>query len=173
VPGGGNFVVEFSAAPAPNAIPDEQKTLQMLVDAYNKSGNPGRFELRKDKDRQEGVFDVVGTAAHDSQGKIAPQQVLLDSPVTIPAQERTFSDTVDLICQTIEDKTRVKITLGIHPLGLDRTNVTAGGKELSARSYLFRTMESTSRKLVWRLLYDPESNSYFLNIHQVKLPGKG
>ncbi len=173
VPGGGNFVVEFSVAPAPNAIPDEQKTLQMLVDAYNKSGNPGRFELRKDKDRQEGVFDVVGTAAHDSQGKIAPQQVLLDSPVTIPAQERTFSDTVDLICQTIEDKTHVKITLGIHPLGLDRTNVTAGGKELSARSYLFRTMESTSRKLVWRLLYDPESNSYFLNIHQVKLPGKG
>ncbi|MGA8437031.1 MAG: hypothetical protein WB762_32950 [Candidatus Sulfotelmatobacter sp.] len=170
VPGGGSFVVEFSAGPTPNTVPDEQKTLQLLVDSYNRSGNPGRFELRKDKDTQEPVFDVVGTAAHDNQGKIAQQQVLLDSPITMAAQERTFSDTVDLICQNIADKSHVTITLGIHPLGLDRTHVTVGGKELTARSYLFRAMESTSRKLVWRLLYDPESNSYFLNVHQVKLP---
>jgi len=170
VPGGGNFLVEFSPGPPPNAAPDEQKTLQLLVDSYNRSGNPGRFELRKDKDRQEQVFDVVGTAAHDNQGKIAQQPVVLDSPLTIAVQERTFSDTVDLICQNIADKSHVKITLGIHPLGLDRTNVTIGGKELTARSYLFRAMESTSRKLVWRLLYDPESDSYFLNVHQVKRP---
>jgi hypothetical protein len=170
VPGGGNFAVEFSAGPPPNAVPDEQKTLQLLVDSYNRSTNPGRFELRKDKDRQEQVFDVVGTAAHDDQGKIAQQQVLLDSPMTIAAQERTFSDTIDLICQQIADKSHVKISLGVHPSGLDRTPVTVGGKELTARTYLFRAMESTSRKLVWRLLYDPESDSYFLNVHQVKVP---
>ncbi len=170
VPAGGNFVVEFAGGPAPNAVPDEQKTLQLLIDAYDRSDNPGRFELRKDKDRQEPVFDVIGTAAHDSQGKIAQQQVLLDALITLAPQERTFSDTIDLICQDIADKSHVKITLGIHPLGLDRTNVTVGGKELAARSYLFRAMDSTSRKLVWRLLYDPESDSYFLNIHQVKLP---
>ncbi len=173
VPSGGNFVAEFAAGPAPNAVPDEQKTLQLLVDAYNRSDNPGRFEVRKDKDRQEPVFDIVGTAAHDSQGKMAQQQVLLDAPITIASQDRTFSDTVDLICQTIADKSHLKISLGIHPLGLDRTHITIGGKELTARSYLFRAMESTSRKLVWRLLYDPESDSYFLNIHQVKLPVKG
>jgi hypothetical protein len=170
VPSGGALVVEFGAATAPNAAPDEQKTLQLIIDSYNRSGNPGQFELRKDKDREAQVFDVVGTAAHDSRGKVAQQPVLLDSPLTIAAQERSFSDTVDLICQMISDKSGVKIILGVHPLGLDRTNVTIGGKELPARAYLFRAMEATSRKLVWRLLYDPESSSYFLNVHQVKLP---
>ena len=170
VPSGGSFVVELGAGSAANIGPDEKKTLQLLVDSYNRSSNPGRFELRED--RPEKIFDVVGTEAHDNQGRIAHQQVLLDLPVTLDAEERTFSDTVDLICQKIAEKGHAKITFGIHPLGLDRAHVTVGGKDLTARSYLFRTMESTNRKLYWRLLFDPDSNSYFLNVHQ-GVPVKG
>jgi hypothetical protein len=165
VPSGGSFVVEFGAGSAANIAPDEKKTLQQLVDSYNRSGNPGRFEFREG--RPEQIFDVVGTAAHDNQGRISQQQVLLDLPVTLDSEDRTFSDTVDLICQKIAEKSHAKITFGVHPLSLDRAHVTVGGKDLSARSYLFRSMESTNRKLYWRLLFDPDSNSYFLNVHQV------
>lgn len=167
VPGGGSFIADLGAVST--AGPDEQKTLQLLIDSYNRSSNPGRFELRPDKDRP-GVFDVVGIAAHDSQGHVSQQQPLLDLPVTITAEQRTVSDTIDLICQKVAEKSEVKVTLGVYPLGLDHANVTVGGKELAARAYLSHAFESTGRKLVWRLLYDPDSNAYFLNLHQVRLP---
>ena len=167
VPSGGPFVADLGAAPA-GGVPDEKKTLQDLVDSYNRSSNPGRFELRED--RTEQVFDVVGTAAHDNRGRISQQPVLLDSPITIEAQERTFSDTVDLVCQKIAEKGHVTINFGVHPLGLDRVHVTVGGKDLAGRSFLLRAMEATGRKLCWRLLFDPDSGSYFLNVQQVKRP---
>jgi hypothetical protein len=169
IPRGGVFAVEFPAGSPPDAAPDEQKTLQLIVDAYNRSGNPGQFELRRDKDRTEQVFDVVGTAAHDNQGRVSGQQAVLDLPITLAVEERTASDTIDLICQKIAEKAHVKITLGVHPLGLDRIKVTVGGKELAARSYLFRALESPGPPLSWRLLYDPDSNSYFMNLHHIKL----
>jgi hypothetical protein len=168
VPAGGNLVVEFGTGPAPNAAPDEKKSLQLLVDSYNRSSNPGRFELRGDGSEQP--FDVVGTAAHDDQGHISPQQAVLDLPITVDVQERTVNDTLDLICQKIADKSHIQVTFGVHPLGLDRVHVTVGGKDLSARSYLLRTIESTNRKLCWRLLFDPDSGSYYLNLHQLKRP---
>jgi len=168
VPGGGTFTVEFAADAAPNTAPDEQKTLAAIIDSYNRSSNPGRFELRKD--RPEQIFDVVGTTAHDDQGRISRQQVVLDLPITLAAEERTFSDTVDLICQKIAEKGHVQISLGVHPLGLDRMKVTVGGKELTARAYLFHTIEASGRRLCWHLLFDPDSGSFFLNLHPVKLP---
>jgi hypothetical protein len=168
VPGGGSFTADLGATPTAHGLPDEKKTLQALVDSYNRSGNPGRFELRED--RTEQVFEVVGTAAHDDQGRISQQQALLDSLVTIDAQERTFSDTVDLVCQKIAEKGHLTINFGVHPLGLDRVHVTVGGKDLAGRSFLLRAMESTGRMLCWRLLFDPDSGGYFLNVQQVKRP---
>jgi hypothetical protein len=166
VPSGGSLVAELGAAPASNVVPDEKKTLQALIDSYNRSSNPGRFELRENLTEQ--VFDVVGTAAHDNQGRISQQQVLLDLPITIDSQERSFSDTLDLVCQKIAEKSHITISFGVHPLGLDRVPVTVGGKDLTGRSFLLRAMGSTGRKLCWRLLFDPDSGSYFLNVQQVK-----
>jgi hypothetical protein len=168
VPSGGSFTADLDAGPAGQASPDEKKGLQELVDSYNRSSNPGRFELRED--RTEQAFDVVGTAAHDTQGRVGQQPILLDSPITIDTQERSFSDTVDLVCQKLNEKGRVTITFGVHPLGLDRVHVTVGGKNLASRSFLLRAMEATGRKLCWRLLFDPDSGGYFLNVQQVKQP---
>ena len=167
VPSGGSFAAELGAAPM-GGLPDEKKTLQALIDSYNRSSNPGRFELRED--RTEQVFDVVGTAAHDNHPPKSQQQASLDSAITIDAQERTFSETVDLVCQKIAEKGHVTVTFGVHPLGLDRVHETVGGKDLSARSLLLRAIEATGRKLCWRLLFDPDSGSYFLNVQQVKRP---
>jgi len=167
VPNGGAFVAELGAASTANALPDEKETLQRLIDSYNRSSNPGRFELREE--RTEQFFDVVGTSAHDNQGRMSKQQALLDLPITIDSQERTFSDTVDSVCQKLTEKGHITITFGVHPLGLDRVLVTVGGKDLTGRSFLSRIMASTNRKLCWRLLFDPDSNSYFLNLQLVKI----
>src|SRR5580692_11569525 len=42
IPDGGSFSVEFPAAAF-----DENKTLRLLVDSYNRSNNPGRFDVRR------------------------------------------------------------------------------------------------------------------------------
>ena len=116
------------------------------------------------------ALDRAHCFGHDNQGRISQQQASLDSAITIDAQERTFSETVDLVCQKIAEKGHVTVTFGVHPLGLDRVHETVGGKDLSARSLLLRAIEATGRKLCWRLLFDPDSGSYFLNVQQVKRP---
>lgn len=166
-PGGGSFAVEVPTGPSADAPPDEEKTLQLIVDAYNQSNNPGRFDLRHPSTEQ---FDIVGMSAHDEKGKISKQAVVLDTPITIPAEDRTVADTVDLICQKVSDKTHISVTLGVHPLGLDRQRATVGGKEMSARAYISTATEPTGRKISWRLLYDPDSKSYVLDLHQFRVP---
>jgi hypothetical protein len=168
VPSGAAFSADLGPVPPANASLDEKKTLQLLIDSYNRSSNPGRFELREDPTEQ--VFNVVGTSAHDNQGRISPQQVVLDLPISIDAQDRSFSDTIDLICQKVSEKSHITLDFGVHPLGLDQVHVTAGGKDLAARSILLRALASTGRKLCWRLLFDPDSGKYFLNVQLVKRP---
>lgn len=165
-PGGGSFAVEVPSGPS-DASPDEQKTLQLIVDAYNQSNNPGRFDLRHPNAEQ---FDIVGMSAHDEKGKISKQDVLLDTPITIPAEDRTVADTVDVICQQISEKSHIPVTLGVHPLGLDRQRANVGGKEMSGRAYISTATEPSGRKISWHLLYDPDSKSYVLNLHQFRVP---
>lgn len=166
-PSGGSFAVEVPSGPSADALPDEQKTLQLIVDTYNQSNNPGRFDLRHPSPEQ---VDIVGTSAHDQKGKISRQVVVLDTPITILAEDRTVADTVNLICQKISDKGHVSITLGVYPLGLDRQRATVGGTEMTARAYISTATEPTGRKISWRLLYDPDSKSYVLDLHQFRVP---
>jgi hypothetical protein len=165
IPNGADFVVDFPAGATPDAPPDEAKTLQLIVDSYNRTENPGRFELRHKTPEQ---FDVVGNAAHDSQGKISSQPAILDLTITLPATEREFADTLDLICQKISEKAHVKVSLGIYPINLAARHVTVGGKELTGRDYVLAAADATSRRMCLGLLFDPESGGYYLNLHAIR-----
>lgn len=158
VPAGGPFSVEF-----PAAAPDQEKTLRLVVDSYNRSKNPGHFELRGNG---QGSFFVVGTSAHDEKGGVSPQQVLFDIPVTLPTEERTITDTVNLICQQITAQSHITVTLGVSPRSLlDRSAVKVGGTKVPAREVLLQSLAATHHNLYWRLLFDPNSKGYFLSIH--------
>jgi hypothetical protein len=165
VPNGGDFAVDFPAGAAPGASPDEAKTLQLIVDAYNQTDNPGRFELRHKTPEQ---FDVVGNAAHDSQGKISSQPVTLDVAITLPAADREFESTMDLICQKISEKAHVPVQFGSYPENLASRHVTVGGKELTAREYVLAAADASGRRLCLGLLFDPESAGYYLNLTTIK-----
>jgi hypothetical protein len=161
LPAGGLFNVDF-----PAASPDEAKTLQLVVDAYNRSDNPGRFELRTNK---QGAFFVVGTQARDATGHLSPQRVVLDAPITLAAQQRSVTDTVNTICQKLAVSRGIKITLGVFPRTLMASSMaTVGGAKMPARDLLFQALSSTHHTLYWQLLFDPASKGYFLNIHSVK-----
>jgi hypothetical protein len=164
-PGGGTFVVDVPAGASASAPPVEDKTLRLIVDAYNQSSNPGRFELRKNED---GSSSIVGVGARDENGKISRQGPLFDLPVTLPTEERSASETVTLICQKITEHSHVQITLGVTPRNLiDYKNVKVGGAKAQARTLLSQTLESTGHTMYWRLLFDPKSKGYFLDVHAV------
>lgn len=159
-PGGGALNLDFPNGVAPNSSPKEQTTLQLLVDAYNRSNNPGRFELRKTAEQK---FDMVGTSAHDTMGHISRQEVLLDLPVTLVDRQRSAFKTIELICLQITERTHTKVSLGVFPMSLQTTMVRVGGTKLPARTLLSRALTATGRKFVWRMFFDPDSKSYFLS----------
>jgi len=161
MPGGGAFSVEF-----PAEAPEKAKVLQLVVDAYNRSDNPGRFELRTNK---EGVFFVVGVQAHDARGQISRQRAVFDAPITLVRRPRTASETVNLICNKIAILRGVKVTMAITPRTvMNNTQVTVGGTKVPARELLLQVLTATHKTLYWRLLFDPVTKGYFLDIHMTK-----
>jgi hypothetical protein len=158
LPAGGTFTVEFSAT-----APEEEKILRLVVDSYNQSKNPGRFELRHDP---QGNFRVVGTAARDEKGTISAQPVVLDLPLTLTTEERSIADTVNLICEGIAAQNKTPVAVGISPRALmNRTLAKVGGTKIPAHDLLAESLTATRHNLYWRLLFDPDSKSYFLGIH--------
>jgi hypothetical protein len=158
LPAGGAFTLEF-----PSSAPVEEKVLQLAVDRYNQSDNPGRFELRSNK---QGAFFVVGVKSRDTHDKVASQSPLLDEPVTLVSQQRTALDAVNLICQAVAAQRGITVTLGIFPRRvLAASPVSFGDSKVPARDLLYRVLSDTSRKFYWRLLFDPASKAYVLDIH--------
>jgi hypothetical protein len=167
IPASKPFSVEIAPVQSATDSAGAEKSLQLIVDAYNRSGNPGQFEIRNTEGK---VIPVVGVASIDDKGSFVPQKPLLDSPVTIPARERTISDTVDLLCQKLSDGTHVPISVGISPRSLvDHTNVNLGGDKTPARSILAQALAASTAPLYWQLVYDPNSKGYVLNIHSVHI----
>jgi hypothetical protein len=157
LPGGTQFSVEF-----PSDM-QEENVLKLIVDAYNASPNPGRFELRR---AEQGQFSVVGSQARNLRGQLARQHVVLDARIAIPAQKRSVSDTLNLICQKVAAQEHVKINKGVSPrILLNSTDVTLKGTQASARDLLLQALASTHRRLYWRLLFDPSTKAYSFSVH--------
>ena len=162
LPAGGEFSVEF-----PASSPKPEKILRLIVDAYNQGKNPGRFELRRGA---EGDFYIAGIAAHNEKGTMSEQQPMFDAAVTLTTQERTIADTLDLICHAVTAQGQINIVVGVSPRTvLEYRTVRIGGTKISARELLLQCLRATHRNLYWRLLFNPTSNIYFLDIHSVRL----
>jgi hypothetical protein len=163
LPAGGEFSVEF-----PASTPDQGKTLRLIVDAYNRSKNPGRFELRRTAQED---FYIVGTAARNEAGTISSQEPLLDVVITLTSQERTVADTLDLLSHAVAAQGHTTIVMGILPRNiLEHTTATIGGTKISARELLIACLKATHRNLYWRLLFDSSAKGFFLDIHLSRSP---
>jgi hypothetical protein len=163
VPAGGQFSVEF-----PGSEPPEEKILSQVINSYNQSKNPGRFELRR---TVEGNFYVEGIAAHDEKDEIAPQRPLFDLPMTFAVRETNLGEIIDEICKTVSGESHVSVVLGNSPANiLAHTTVKVGGANVAAREILVQALAAAHRNLYWRVLFDPASKSYFLDIHAARAP---
>ncbi|MFZ1009780.1 MAG: hypothetical protein WAN65_23280 [Candidatus Sulfotelmatobacter sp.] len=189
LPAGGKFTVDFPAvtiappppastqtpadstkpASAPVVSDDEEKTLRLVVDGYNKSDNPGRFEVRKNG---QGNLVVVGTAAHDAKDQISPQKPILDTPLTVARRQRTATETIELLCQKLTVLRGTKVAIGVNPRNLlDHTPVTVGAtKAAPARDLLWQTLTAAHCNCYLRVVFDPTSKGFYLSIHSIQVP---
>ena len=165
-PNGGAFSVDFPAGVGSKS-PDAASTLKIVIDAYNKSSNPGQFELRT----QGQYFDVVGVVAHNEAGAIQQQHSPLDELITVSSAEQPAIDAVISICNQIS-KLGPTVNLGVYPRSALSRPISLAVAKLPAREALSRiasaTVGESGRTMCWRLLYDPDSKSYFINLHMQK-----
>jgi hypothetical protein len=162
IPNGTSFSFDFPADGASPA-PDAEKTLRALVEAYNKSSNPGKFELRPLDTR----YDVVGVSAHGANGKLVSQTSPLDAKITLaPAtEEKPAIDALTSICEQAGKTSGKTIVLGVFPRNLLARPINISGINIPARDLLVKALAATERKVYWRLLYDVDTHQYFLNLH--------
>jgi len=193
LPAGGKFTVDFPAvsiappSPASTQTPadstkpasappvsapvvsdDEEKTLRLVVDGYNKSDNPGRFEVRKNG---EGNLAVVGTAARDAKGQISSQKPIFDTPLTVVRRQRTATETIELLCKKLTALRGAKVAIGVNPRNLlDHTPVTVGASKAPARDLLRQTLTAAHCNCYLRVVFDPTSKGFYVSIHSIQVP---
>lgn len=168
---GGLFQSNF---PEPSTISSnnaEEQVLQKLVSDYNASGNPGKFVVRKEA---EGRYAVVGVSRRDDAGRDEEVDVLLDTAITIPVQERDAKATLRLMVDTLSATSGVKVylgTIGLSSDPLQEANLTIGGTNVPVRTLLLQALDDVSSTsphfrgiFVWNLLFDADRNDYRLGL---------
>jgi hypothetical protein len=152
---GGAFFVQI---PLDGLSPmDPTHIIPAVVDAYNSSGNPGRFELRT---TVQGSFDIVPTSAANG-----PQKPILD---TLMNFDTTVTDSApESLRKFGEELTRASGETVIFMLPpsanrIQQAQIQQHSQNQPAREILremYKQVSSTDR---WGLLYDPDTNSFYL-----------
>lgn len=168
---GGLFQSNF---PEPLSITSgnaEEEVLQKLVEDYNSSGNPGKFAVRKEADRR---YAVMGVSRKDETGIDESVNALLDSPISVPIQQRDARSTLQLIVDTLTASTGVKVYLGTTGLSSDPlqdAELAIGGSNVPARILLLQALDGVSRTsphfrgiFVWNFIFDADTNAYWLHL---------
>jgi hypothetical protein len=133
----------------------------MLKSHADSVGGAEMFALTE----SDGLFHVVPVQRRDKSGNLEKVVPIMDTPVTLPAKQRSGTQLLIDICQFLTQQTGESVTLG-QPFQRD-TSVTPKPGE-TARSVVSRLLAEQARPLPvsWRLKYQPGSG-YGLNIHLV------
>jgi hypothetical protein len=159
---GGLFTATFNlGSDMISGSADEERALDKIVADYEASANPGRFILKRESG---GRFSVVGVGIRDSNGSEKSVTPILNNRISLPLNERTVSDTIQLILQAVSENSEYKVLVGSAPLNLVlQTRTKVGGDNVPARQLLIQAASATRFPLVWAVLFDADMHCYFIN----------
>lgn len=179
VPKGGAFNFEYAAE---NGKPreDSQTLLNRMLTEYANLGNP-TFTL------QEHVFErsprwhlpenlrlteweVIPVKVRNKNGEFVQQPALLDNIVSVSQQRGTYGRALGEICQQLTALSGHPVLIGSIPLNYlasEQYQTDFGATNKPAREVL---ADLLGPSMVWQLLYEPEKDRYFLNVHIAALP---
>ena len=153
---GGAFHVKV---PIDGYFPDDpMQILPPLVEAYNRSGNPGRFQLRV---VSKNSFDVIPTESGDG-----PQTPLLDTVMSFDATDDVGAyPTLRKFCEELSRKSGHTVVFGGTGSPSENRLLQAHIKQHSvnqpAREILREMYKQVGSTDCWRLFYDPDSNQFW------------
>jgi len=154
---GGAFHVKV---PIDGYFPDDpMQILPPLVEAYNRSGNPGRFQLRV---VSKNSFDVIPTESGDG-----PQTPLLDTVMSFDGTDDVGAyPTLRKFCEELSRKSGHTVVFGGTGSPSENRLLQAHIKQHSvnqpARKILTEMYTQVGLTDCWRLFYDPDSNQFWL-----------
>ena len=167
IPKGGELSISFYLNPdTGRPVEPPETVVQRLLDANSAVGYAGKFRLESNRR----VMHIIPTGYKDISGAVISHPSILDSIITIPAQERTGLQSLELLCDAVSLSARMKMRLGTldrNLFGNSRNRI--GVNRVKARVFLMRTLETVNLYAghSWQLFYDPTMKNYALNIHPV------
>src|SRR5580704_10918142 len=137
---------------------DPMQILPPLVEAYNRSGNPGRFQLRV---VNELAFDIIPTGSSDG-----PQTPLLDTEMSFDASADVGAyPTLRRFCEELSRETGHTVVFGGFGPSENRllqAHIEQHSVNQPAREILRQMYKQVGLSDCWALLYDPDSNQFWL-----------
>jgi hypothetical protein len=127
-----------------------QELLRRITEDYNQNSGTGKFKLVKEDGTR---FDLVPESGTP-----------LDATVELPEGNPSLADAVFALASAVSKSSGPRVVVGMMPIGLARqTTYQEDGKPMVARAKLANILSGSPAPLVWRLLYDADSNRYFLS----------
>jgi hypothetical protein len=137
---------------------DSMQILPPLIEAYNRSGNPGQFQLRV---VGKNSFDVIPTASSDG-----PQSPLLDTVMCFDATiDEGAYPTLRRFCEELSLKSGHTVVFGGFGPSENRllqSRIQQHSVNQPAREILRQMYKQVGSTDCWRLFYDPDSNQFWL-----------
>jgi hypothetical protein len=165
-PAGGLLEFTYDVAPNTNLPPDPARVVRKLLDAQAANSSGGRFRLESGAN----IMHVIPTSIKNSVGVLVPQGSVLDTIISLPAEERSVYEKIESICAAISRASNIPVELGRIPdnwFRRERDQQGANGQR--ARDILVNTFEKMDHEtnLSWQLFYGPGRKRYSLNIQMV------
>jgi hypothetical protein len=154
--------VTYTPPQTPRNTTASYKAVSLLASAYAK-GTGNTFEIRQSDTR----IHLLPGMARDALGDLKPSRPVMDTIITIPAQDRSGIEFMHAFCDTLSSDAGHKIFVGMMPSNSLAQFRTKGGYEnLSAREILEKFLNQMPKgdRYTWALLFQKD---YALNIHYV------
>jgi hypothetical protein len=146
----------FFIDPGPEDLPweDVPATMQIVLQAFAKSGNPGQFEAAPGDNRYYHVRPY--------------KMSLLDIHLSLPQTTSTAAETLNALVEALTKSSGVRVGMGTVPINfLAGRRVTLEARDEPALRILEKILTQTGSTLSWRLLHDFNAHLSVLNLHFV------
>lgn len=165
-PAGGQFTTSFPEVGLSQSKDAMQSVLKQVVQDYNVSDNPGRYEVIEDP---PGTIVVVGKQVKNDSGQLEDISPVLETRITIPKQDRTVYEAVTAILAEVSKLRGKQMLIGLVPNNDFLSSKTSVGGEDTARHLLVQALGDTGRPMHYTLGFDPDPvpQVFMLNVSVV------
>jgi hypothetical protein len=157
IPKGGSLRFKLPADASAEAV---VAAVEKIVADFNAGQRAATFSVRHDE-----MAHVVPRQVAVASGRLVPVTPVLDSKITLTPKRRSGLELLEEICRTVSAVSGQVVGVGTVPTNaLVQQHVEISAKDEPARDVLEKLIAASGLTLSWRLLYDPGTRDYALNL---------